>query len=81
MTSEASTAWDAAGYDDRFGYVSGLAAPVVELLDPRPGETVLDLGCGTGELSATIRDAGARVIAVDGDPPWSRRRPDGWGSR
>src|SRR4029450_6198093 len=32
------------------------------------GETVLDLGCGTGELAAAIAATGARVLAIDSDP-------------
>ncbi len=33
-----------------------------------PGELVLDLGAGTGALTARLLDAGARVIAVELDP-------------
>ncbi|MEV4825176.1 methyltransferase domain-containing protein [Micromonospora sp. NPDC049274] len=66
--SQPSTGWDADRYDSQFGYVSALAGGVVDLLAPLPGETVLDLGCGPGELAATIAARGARVIAVDGDP-------------
>jgi len=30
-----------------------------------PGDTVLDLGCGTGTLAALLLDRGARVVAID----------------
>ena len=36
-----------------------------ELLAPRPGERVLDLGCGTGHLTARIAEAGADVVGID----------------
>ena len=60
--------WDADRYQRQFGYVSAMAGDLVELLDPRPGESVLDLGCGTGELAAQIQARGARVLALDSDP-------------
>ena len=60
--------WDADRYQRQFGYVSALAGDLVELLDPRSGETVLDLGCGTGELAARIAATGTQVWALDGDP-------------
>jgi trans-aconitate methyltransferase len=72
--------WDADRYQRQFGYVSGLAGDLLALLDPAPGETVLDLGCGTGELAAAIAAAGARVWALDGDPAMvaaARRRLGG----
>ena len=59
--------WDADRYQRQFGFVSALGTDLLELLDPRPGETVLDLGCGTGELAAAIQGRGARVWALDAD--------------
>jgi trans-aconitate methyltransferase len=38
---------------------------VVELLAPNPGERILDLGCGTGHLTAEIASRGAHVLGVD----------------
>jgi trans-aconitate methyltransferase len=72
--------WDPDRYQRQFGFVSALAGDLLELLDPRPGETVLDLGCGTGELAEAIAATGARVWALDGDPAMvaaARRRLGG----
>ncbi|HZL57870.1 MAG TPA: methyltransferase domain-containing protein, partial [Bryobacteraceae bacterium] len=38
----------------------------------RPGETVLDLGCGTGEDAALLRDRGIRTLAIDSSPEMVR---------
>ena len=40
--------------------------PVVELLAPRPGERILDLGCGDGPLTSKLAALGCDVVGVDG---------------
>jgi len=60
--------WSAARYAATAHFVPTFGAPVVELLDPKPGERILDLGCGDGVLSEKIAAAGAKVIAVDAAP-------------
>jgi len=57
--------WDANLYGDKHAYVFQLGAGVVELLNPQTGEKVLDLGCGSGELSAQIAQSGADVVGLD----------------
>ena len=57
--------WDATLYDDRHAFVAQLGAGVVELLAPRAGERILDVGCGTGSLTKRIADARAEVVGVD----------------
>ncbi len=58
--------WDPDDYDGGHGFVSEYGADVVDLLDPEPGERVLDLGCGTGHLTAEIADAVGETGAVVG---------------
>jgi trans-aconitate methyltransferase len=57
--------WDAEGYNERFGFIWRHGAGVLALLDPKPGERVLDLGCGTGHLTAEIASRGADVVGID----------------
>ena len=60
--------WSARRYAETAHFVPALGAPVLELLAPRPGERILDLGCGDGVLTQQIAAAGAAVIAVDAAP-------------
>lgn len=57
--------WDAGLYDDKHAYVWRYGASLVELLDPKLGERILDVGCGTGHLTANIAEAGAAVVGMD----------------
>ncbi len=57
--------WNAEHYDNKLGYVSELGKGVISLLDPKPGEKILDLGCGTGDLTHEIAMSGASVMGID----------------
>jgi trans-aconitate methyltransferase len=58
--------WDPERYARNARFVSDLGMPVVELLAPRPGERILDLGCGDGALTEKLVATGCMVVGVDG---------------
>ena len=57
--------WDAGLYDARHAFVWEKAKGVVQLLAAKGGERILDLGCGTGTLTAEIATSGAQMVGVD----------------
>jgi len=57
--------WDSSLYDDRHSYVWRSGESLVELLRPEADERILDLGCGTGHLTAKIAGSGASVTGLD----------------
>ncbi len=60
--------WDASLYDNRHAFVYRHGADLLDLLRPQPGQRVLDLGCGTGHLTASIAERGALVVGIDASP-------------
>lgn len=65
MTKAVQQRWTAESYQRHAGFVPMLGMPVLELLEPKSGERILDLGCGDGALTEKLRAAGADVLGVD----------------
>ena len=57
--------WNAQDYGQNGAFVHGMAGGVVEWLDAEAGESILDLGCGDGQLTQRIVRTGASVVGVD----------------
>jgi SAM-dependent methyltransferase len=68
MASTAQQTWSPEQYAQQARFVSDLGLPVVELLAPRAGERILDLGCGDGALTKTLVELGCQVVGVDASP-------------
>lgn len=59
-----------------FVFSAGNSAPVLGLLDPKPGEKIIDLGCGTGEITIAIKEVVGQqgtVIGVDANQSMVRQ--------
>lgn len=63
--------WDAERYHRLSDPQHAWGLRVLGRLQPAPGERILDIGCGTGRLTAEIRQRqpGAKVVAID--PSWT----------
>src|SRR3954469_13826755 len=60
--------WDAADYARVGAFVAELGGAALDLLDPQPGERILDVGCGEGTLTRKILERGAIVLGIDNSP-------------
>jgi trans-aconitate methyltransferase len=57
--------WNTELYEARHAFVWQFGQGVVDLLEPQPGQRILDVGCGTGQLTDRIAQSGAQVIGLD----------------
>lgn len=60
--------WDPERYEAQHSFVWRYGQGLIDLLDPKPGERILDLGCGPGQLTQQIADRGAHVLGLDASP-------------
>ncbi|MEH2180908.1 class I SAM-dependent methyltransferase [Nostoc sp.] len=60
--------WDTSLYEDKHAFVWQYGEDLLQLLNPQPRESILDLGCGTGQLTDKIAQAGAQVWGIDNAP-------------
>ena len=60
--------WNTALYEGSHEFVWQYGEEVLAWLSPQPGEWILDLGCGTGQLTEKLRLAGVNAIGIDSAP-------------
>lgn len=65
MSSSHTQHWDPTQYAEHARFVSDLGMPVMELLSPKPGERILDLGCGDGALTLKLAILGCTVVGIN----------------
>ena len=62
---KAKQTWSPETYLRHGVFVSLLGEPVVQVLNPKEGEKILDVGCGEGILTEKIIESGADVLGID----------------
>src|SRR5947208_4383114 len=68
QAAASTSKWDAADYALVGAFVAGLGQAALDLLEPQPGERILDVGCGEGTLTRKIMERGATVLGIDNSP-------------
>lgn len=57
--------WNSKFYDTNHNFVSKHGESLIPLLAPQPEENILDLGCGTGDLTSQIAKLCKNVVGID----------------
>lgn len=73
MSTPNKDGWSAEAYNRNasFVYSDAYTVAVLSLLDARPGDRIMDFGCGSGELTLQIEKVvtqkdGGVIVGVDG---------------
>ncbi len=64
MKPETNT-WNVDLYNKKHAFVYQHGEELIKILNPKKGEIILDLGCGSGQLANEISKSGAEVIGID----------------
>lgn len=57
--------WNSQLYDNKHDFVAEYGKGLLEFVPDNKEQTILDLGCGTGTLTAQLSNLGSKVIGVD----------------
>ena len=64
----ATNSWNPELYEARHAFVWQFGEGVIELLDAKPGEKILDLGADAGQLTQKIAERGSGVTGLPATP-------------
>lgn len=57
--------WNAQLYDQQHDFVATYGRGLLTFIPQQPNQSILDLGCGTGGLTAQLTQLGHRVLGID----------------
>tara|TARA_B110000438_G_C15798110_1_gene643789 strand:- start:1547 stop:2335 length:789 start_codon:yes stop_codon:yes gene_type:complete len=57
--------WDTKLYNDQHSFVYDYGKSLIEILNPKKNERILDLGCGSGQLTFKIDELSKETIGID----------------
>ncbi len=60
-----SDQWNPVLYNDKHAFVYEYGKGLIDLLQPQPNERILDLGCGSGQLTDTISEISKNIVGID----------------
>ena len=57
--------WDTKLYNEKYSFVYDYGKSLIKLLDPKKNDRILDLGCGSGQLTFKINELSKETIGID----------------
>ncbi|WP_124981270.1 class I SAM-dependent methyltransferase [Nonlabens xiamenensis] len=63
--NDTTTKWKPELYNEKHSFVYQYGEGLIKLLDPKENQRILDLGCGSGQLTSKINKFAKKTIGID----------------